>query len=113
LCTSITLAGLPSGFCLRTLSLTSLVSAASIFTSLSRPSSEIAIRTLRPNGEAGEERKIIIATPLTLPVVFAGVHFCENALRSAMQQISVRPGGRTVIYYTSRSHTTRQRHLIR
>src|SRR6202035_5479447 len=97
LCTSITLAGLPSGCGLRTLSLTSLVSAASIFTSLSRPSSEIAIRTLRPNGEAGEERRIIIATPLTLLIVFVEAHCRGNALQDAMQQISVRPDGRTVI----------------
>src|ERR1700688_1686995 len=69
---------LPSGFCLRTLSLTSLVSAASIVTSLSRPSSEIAIRTLRPNGEAGEERRMIIAAPLTLLILFAGAHFCGS-----------------------------------
>src|SRR3984957_19052279 len=103
---------LPSGFCLRTLSLTSLVSAASIFTSLSRPSSEIAIRTLRPNGEAGEERRIIMATPLTLLIVFTGVHFCGNALQGAMQQIDVRPSGRTVLRHASCSHTTRQRHLI-
>jgi hypothetical protein len=93
--------------------LTLLVSAASIVTSLSRPSSEIAIRTLRPNGEAGEERRIIIAAPLTLLILFAGAHFCGNASQSAMQQFSARPSGRTVFRDASRSHTTRQRHLIR
>jgi hypothetical protein len=68
---------------------------------------------LRPNGEAGEERRIIITTPLTLPIALAGAHCCGNALQDAMQQISVRPGGRTVIDEASRSHTTPQRHLIR
>jgi hypothetical protein len=41
------------------------------------------------------------------------VYLCGNALQDAMQRISVRPGGRTVLRYASRSHTTRQRHLIR
>src|SRR5580698_9807126 len=54
---------LPSGFCSRTLSFASDVSAASTFTSLSRPSKAIAIRILRPNGEAGDERSIIMETP--------------------------------------------------
>jgi hypothetical protein len=30
---------------------------------VAKPSAEIAIRTLRPNGEGGEDRKIIIAAP--------------------------------------------------
>jgi len=43
--------------------LTSPVSAGSTFTSLSNPSKAIAIRILRPNGEAGDERSIIMEAP--------------------------------------------------
>jgi len=54
---------LPSGFCRRSGSAESLVSAVSIRISLSKPKSAVAIRTLRTNGDAGDERRIIIAAP--------------------------------------------------
>src|SRR5271169_718423 len=56
---------LPSGFCDRRLSLALVGSAGSTVTSPSRPRTETAIRTLRPNGEGSDERMIIIATPCT------------------------------------------------
>src|SRR5258708_29186703 len=113
---AITTGILPSGFCLRTLSLTSVVSAVSIVTSLSRPSSEIAIRTLRQNGEAGEERRIIIATPLTLLILFAGAlfcgghfcgeHFCGNALRAQCNSSAF--GRAAARYFATRRAPTRR-----
>jgi len=39
------------------------VSAGSTLILLSKPRSEIAIRTFRTNGDAGDERRIIIAAP--------------------------------------------------
>jgi hypothetical protein len=45
------------------LSLLSGGSAGLIVTSLSKPSRAIAIRTLRPNGEAGVDRSVIITAP--------------------------------------------------
>src|SRR6516162_2554950 len=54
---------LPRGFCRRRLSEESVGSAGSTFVWSPKPNSEIAIRTLRPKGEAGDERRIIIAPP--------------------------------------------------
>src|SRR6185295_16068472 len=51
---------LPSGFCRRIESVASVGSAFSIVTSLSRPRMPSASFTLRPNGEGGEERRIIM-----------------------------------------------------
>src|ERR1041384_567751 len=51
---------LPSGFCRRSESPASVGSAFSIVTSFSRPRMPSASFTLRPNGEGGEERRIII-----------------------------------------------------
>src|ERR1041385_4037197 len=51
---------LPSGFCCRSESLASVGSAFSIVTSGSRPRMPSASFTLRPNGEGGEERRIIM-----------------------------------------------------
>src|SRR5262245_30855999 len=51
---------LPSGFCLRIVSAASVGSAFSIVTSRSRPRIFIASLILRPNGEGGEERRIIM-----------------------------------------------------
>src|SRR5262249_6545816 len=47
----------------------------SIRISLSKPRSEIAIRTLRANGEAGDERKIIIDAPFLDHVPNSGAGF--------------------------------------
>src|SRR5580704_2789031 len=80
---------LPSGFCSRTLSFTSDVSAASTFTSLSRPSKAIAIRTLRPNGEAGDERSIIMEAP--------SLQFQGDCVTAATQQKTVRPSAARVV----------------
>src|SRR6267154_2018853 len=52
---------LPSGFCLRIVSLTSVGSDFSTVTSFSRPRMPSASFTLRPNGEGGEERRIIMS----------------------------------------------------
>src|SRR5580658_3664249 len=54
---------LPSGFVFRRESFGSVVSARSMVTSLSKPNSAIAMRTLRTKGEDGEKRKIIMASP--------------------------------------------------
>src|SRR4030095_8247062 len=51
---------LPIGFCLRIESAASVGSAFSIVISLSRPRIAAASFTLRPNGEGGEERRIIM-----------------------------------------------------
>src|ERR1043166_4589234 len=51
---------LPSGFCWRSESLASVGSAFSIVTSLSSPRMPSASFTLRPNGDGGEERRIIM-----------------------------------------------------
>src|SRR4051812_36936981 len=51
---------LPSGFCLRRESFASVGSAFSMVISLSKPRIPIASLILRPNGEGGEERRIII-----------------------------------------------------
>src|SRR6185295_6705407 len=51
---------LPSGFCRRIESAASVGSAFSIVTSFSRPRMPSASFTLRPNGEGGEERRIIM-----------------------------------------------------
>src|SRR5215212_10186241 len=51
---------LPSGFCVRRESFASVGSAFSTLISLSKPRMPIASLILRPNGEGGEERKIIM-----------------------------------------------------
>src|SRR5687768_16924258 len=51
---------LPIGFCWRIESAASVGSAFSIVISLSRPRIAAASFTLRPNGEGGEERRIIM-----------------------------------------------------
>src|SRR5437660_8802160 len=71
---------LPSGFCLRIVSLASVGSAFSIMTSLSRPRMPIASLILRPNGEGGEERRIIMWGIL------------EGARRAAMAVVNGKKG---------------------
>src|SRR5215213_6978494 len=51
---------LPSGFCWRIESLASVGSAFSMLTSFSKPRMPRASFTLRPNGDGGDERKIIM-----------------------------------------------------
>src|SRR6185295_3752823 len=52
---------LPSGFCWRTVSVGLFVSAGSTLMSRSRPRMLAAILILRPNGDGGVGRKIIMA----------------------------------------------------
>src|ERR1700681_4827620 len=67
---------LPSGFCCRTLSLGSSVSAFSIRILSSRPRIEIAILIFRAKGEVVDERRTSIFYPLFIPDCF-----CNSALR--------------------------------
>src|SRR5437764_3135339 len=73
---------LPSGFCLRNESPASVGSAFSIVTSLSKPRMPIASLILRPNGEGGEERRIIIFGQSTGRALSAR-QFTESVIRSA------------------------------
>src|ERR1043166_1605473 len=74
---------LPTGFCRRTLSDGSTVSAGSILMSRSRSSTAAAMRTLRTNGEGAAERSIIRKKNSQAPVARVRSAIGERAARSA------------------------------
>src|SRR3954467_10424433 len=78
---------LPSGFCLRSESFASVGSAFSMLTSLSKPRMPIASLILRPNGEGGEERKIIIFKNPSATALFARQYMRKKSKSAGDNQV--------------------------
>src|SRR5256885_15246993 len=78
---------LPSGFCLRSESFASVGSAFSMLTCLSKPRMPIASLILRPNGEGGEERRIIIFRNPSATALFARQYMTKESKSAGNNQV--------------------------
>src|SRR5436305_13880524 len=77
----------PSGFCVRRESFASVGSSFSILTSLSKPRMPIASLILRPNGEGGEDRRIIMFKNPSATALFARQYMTSESKSAGNNQV--------------------------